>query len=114
MDEVGALIRRHFDEEVRAVRVPGAVLPQREGKLGQAGRVPAHVVDFAARAAAVLVAAGALALLAATLGRPAALQDAVAAAVREKAVERVMPDPGVVLDMIDASFGLVRGKKEAR
>jgi hypothetical protein len=105
MDEFGRLIREHFEEEVRTVRVPQPALPPRDGEAGGARRAPAFVADVVARSAAVVLAAGALVLLAATLGRPAALQETIAAAVRERVIERAMPDRQVLLDMIDASFG---------
>jgi hypothetical protein len=105
MDEFGRLIREHFEEEVGTVRVPQPALPPRDGEDGGARRAPAFLADVVARAAAVALAAGGLVLLTASLGRPAALQDTIAAAVRERVIERAMPDPRVLLDMIDASFG---------
>lgn len=105
MDRTGRLIREHFEEELGKVRVPRPVLPRRDGEGGGARRAPAFLADIVARAAAVVLAAGALVLLSASLGRPAALQDAIAAAARERVIERVLPDPRVLLDLIEASFG---------
>lgn len=105
MDEIGRLVRAHFDGEVRAVRVPRPAMPRRPGEGGHVRRVPAFLADLAARAAAVVLAAGALVLLGTSLGRPAALQEVLAAAVQERTIERAMPEPRILLDLIDASFG---------
>jgi hypothetical protein len=107
MDEIGRLVRGHFEAEVRSVRVPGPVLPSRTagGEEQPGRRVPLFLADRLARAAAVIVALGALVLLGRSLQRPAALQPALAAAVEQRAFERVLPGAGALIDVIDASFG---------
>ena len=106
-DEVGRLLRRHFEREVQQVRVPDPILPAGEAldTARERRRFPPFLADGLARAAAVVFAVGALVLLGSSLQKPAALQDTLAAAVRERVFERLLPNTGSLMDLIDASFG---------
>lgn len=112
MDRIGRLVRDHFESEVREVRVPDPVVPARGAGGGHraARPVPHFLVDRLARATAVIVAVGALVLLDQSLRKPAALQGALAAAVEQRAFERVLPNAGALMDLIDASFGRRRSE----
>jgi hypothetical protein len=107
MDEIGRLVREHFEAEVRSVPVPAPALPLRAAGRGNrhARRVPHSLADRLARTAAVIVALGALVLLGRSPHRPAALQPSLAAAVEQRAFQRILPGTGALMDMIDASFG---------
>lgn len=99
MGTVERSARRHFEKEIRAVRVTPPVVPA-----GGERRTLALAGDALVRMAAVLVAAGSLVLLARDLPRETALGKAIATSARERTWERYLPAAESIRELIDRSF----------
>lgn len=108
MGKVPRSVRRHFEREILAVRVPTPIVPAG----GEAGfsrtRRRALASDALVRIAAVLVAAGSLILLAKDLSRETPLRQAIGTIARERTYERLLPSEDSVKALINGFFE--RGK----
>jgi hypothetical protein len=104
MGTVGRSVRRHFEAELRAVRVPAPPAGPGREEAGGRTRLPRTFVDGLARAAAVVVVAGSLVLLAAESPRRTALERAITDFARDRAWEALLPRAETVLDLIERSF----------
>ncbi len=108
MGTVERSVRRHFEREILAVRVPAPVVPA-DGEAGASrARRRALASDALVRIAAVLVAAGALILLARDLPRETPLRQAMGTMARERTYERYLPSEGSVKALMKGFFE--RGK----
>lgn len=101
MGTVERSVRRHYEAELRAVRVPA---PPGRVQAGGRTRLPRAFVDGLARAAAVVVAAGSLVVLALELPRSSVLEAAITEAARTRSWEALLPGAEEILDLIDRSF----------
>jgi hypothetical protein len=110
MGTVERSVRRHFEREILAVRVPAPVVPA-GGEAGS-GRTRRRALssDALVRIAAVIVAAGSLVLLAKDLPRETPLRQAMATMARERTYERYLPSEDSVKALIHNSFDR-RGSK---
>ena len=99
MGAVERSVRRHFEREIRAIRVPEPALPAAAER-----RMPLPVADALVRTAAALVAAGSLLLLARDMPRETPLRKAIATTVRERTWERYLPGVESIRDLIDNAF----------
>ena len=97
-------VRRHFEAELRAVRVPVPPAGPGHARAGERTRMPRALVDGLARAAAVAVAVGSLVFLAAEFPRSSVLETEVTALARERAWEAFLPRAEAVLDLIARSL----------
>ncbi|MBE3063470.1 MAG: hypothetical protein IMZ55_16130 [Acidobacteria bacterium] len=99
MGKVERSARRHFEKEIRAVRVTPPVVPA-----GGERRTLALAGDALVRMAAVIVAAGSLVLLAGDLPRETPLRQAIATIARERTYERYLPSTDLIRHLIDISL----------
>jgi len=110
MGTVERSVRRHFEKEILAVRVPPPVVPA-GGEAGS-GRTRRRALssDALVRIAAVLIAAGSLVVLANGLPRETPLREAIETIARERTYERFLPSEDSVKALIHNSFDR-RGSK---
>jgi len=99
MGAVEHSVRQHFEEEIRAVRIPAPAIPAPAER-----RIHPLIGDALVRTVAVLVAAGSLVVLARDLPRETPLRKAIATAARERTYERYLPSEDSVRALIDRSF----------
>jgi hypothetical protein len=99
MGAVERSVRRHFEREIRTVRVPAPAIPAPAER-----RIHPLIGDAIVRTAAVLVAAGSLVVLARDLPRETPLRKAIATAASERSWERYLPGAASIRDLIDSSF----------
>jgi len=99
MGAVERSVRRHFEGEIRAVRIPAPAIPAPAER-----RIHPLIGDALVRTVAVLVAAGSLVVLARDLPRETPLRKAIATAARERTYERYLPSEDSVRALIHRSF----------
>ncbi len=99
MGTVERSVRRHFEKQILAVRVPPPVVPA-----GGDRRTLAHASDALVRIAAVLIAAGSLVVLAMGLPRETPLRLAIETIARERTYLQYLPSEESLLALIRNSF----------
>jgi hypothetical protein len=99
MGAVERSVRRHFEREIHAVRIPASAIPAPAER-----RIHPLISEAIVRTAAVLIAAGSLVILARDLPRETPLRKAIATAASKRSWERYLPGAASIRDLIDSSF----------